>query len=98
MRAVIGALGTFQLGLAYLLFSKGLCHVTALQATLLGLVEPLLNPLWVWLGTGERPGFWANVGGAIIILCLVVDLLARRCSGQHIGPMPPSPMRHSPLD
>ena len=76
--AVIGALGTFQLGLPYLLFSKGLHHVTALQATLLGLVEPLLNPLWVWLGTGERPGFWANVGGAIIILCLVMDLLTRR--------------------
>ncbi len=76
--AVLGTLGAFQLGLPYLLFSKGLRHVTALQATLLGLVEPLLNPFWVWLGTGERPGFWASVGGSIIILCLAIDLLTRR--------------------
>ncbi len=87
---VIGTLGAFQLGLPYLLFSNGLRHVTALQATLLGLVEPLLNPLWVWLGTGERPGFWANVGGAIIILCLAIDLLTRR-------PARPGPRAHCAL-
>ena len=75
---VIGSLGVFQLGLPYILFSRGLRQVTALQATLLGLIEPLLNPFWVWLGTGERPGPWANVGGGIIILCLVVDLFTRR--------------------
>ncbi|NWG14545.1 MAG: EamA family transporter [Acidobacteria bacterium] len=75
--AVIATLGIFQLGLPYLLFSKGLRHVTALQATLLGLVEPLLNPLWVWLGTGETPGCWAIAGGATIISCLAADLSTR---------------------
>lgn len=75
---ILALLGLFQVGFSYVLFSSGIRHLTALRAILLGLVEPLLNPLWVWLGNGERPGSWAIAGGAVIIACLAVDSLTRR--------------------
>ena len=56
-------LGVFQIGLAYLCLSKGVRHVTALEASLLLLAEPVLNPVWAWLAHGERPGRWALAGG-----------------------------------
>ena len=48
-------LGFFQIGLAYVLFIRGLEHVTATQASLTGMLEPVMNPVWVFLFLGERP-------------------------------------------
>jgi drug/metabolite transporter, DME family len=75
---VLVLLGSFQIGVAYVFFSRGLRSVTALRAILLGLVEPMLNPLWVWLGNGERPSNWTLAGGAVIIVSLVLESLMRR--------------------
>lgn len=61
-------LGVFQLGLAYTLFQRGLRETPAVEASLLILLEPVLNPVWTFLFTGERPGPWALTGGAIILL------------------------------
>lgn len=60
-------LGLFQLGLGYLLFVRGVRYVSAVEGTLLPVIEPLLNPLWVALFYGERPSLMAAVGGAIVI-------------------------------
>ena len=60
-------LGVFQIGLAYVCLSAGVKHVTALEASLLLLLEPVLNPIWAWIVHGERPGAWALAGGAAII-------------------------------
>jgi len=60
-------LGTFQLGFSYALFSIGLRHVSAIEASLLMLLEPVLNPVWTFLLAGERPGPWALAGGAVIL-------------------------------
>ena len=60
-------LGVFQLGLSYLLFSWGVQGTPAVEASLLVLLEPVLNPVWTFLFTGERPGPWAIVGGAVIL-------------------------------
>lgn len=60
-------LGIFQLGLAYALFSKGVSQMPAVEASLLILIEPVLNPIWTFIFKGERPGRWAIVGGAIIL-------------------------------
>jgi drug/metabolite transporter (DMT)-like permease len=65
--ALVGYLGVFQLGLAYLLFSRGLLGTPAVEASLLILLEPVLNPIWTFLAAGERPGPWAVVGGAIVL-------------------------------
>jgi DME family drug/metabolite transporter len=61
-------LGVFQLGLAYLCFSLGLRGTPAVEASLLVLLEPVLNPVWTYLFAGERPGPWALAGGAVILL------------------------------
>jgi drug/metabolite transporter (DMT)-like permease len=65
---VVLFLGIFQLGLAYALFQRGLRETPAVEASLLVLLEPVLNPVWTFLFAGERPGPWALVGGTIILL------------------------------
>ena len=60
-------LGTLQLGLPYVLYAAAIKHVTALEATLIPLLEPILNPLWVMIALGERPGRWAIVGGMLVL-------------------------------
>ncbi len=74
-------LGIFQLGLAYVLYTWALAHVTAMEAILITLIEPVLNPAWVFLLMGETPAFSSLVGGAIIIGAVTVHHLigARRC-------------------
>ena len=60
-------LGTVQLGISYVLYTIAIKRVTALEATLIPLLEPILNPLWVMLLLGELPGPWALLGGALVI-------------------------------
>jgi drug/metabolite transporter, DME family len=64
---VLVYLGVFQLGLAYLCFTRGVARTPALEASLLVLLEPVLNPIWTFLLAGERPGRWAIVGGSIVL-------------------------------
>lgn len=64
---VIAYLGIFQIALAYRLLASGLQGLTAFEASLLLLVEPVLNPLWTWLVHGETPGGLALLGGALIL-------------------------------
>ncbi len=65
-------LGVVQIGLAYILFGFGMAHVEALEASLIGMIEPVLNPVWVFLALGEKPGLWAVAGGAAIIASVTV--------------------------
>ena len=66
-------LGVFQVGVGFALMVLGTRYVPAAQVGLLALVEPVLAPLWVWLGVGEVPGLATMVGGAIIFLALTTD-------------------------
>jgi len=68
--AVLFSLGLFQIAIAYVLFVRGLKFVTATQASLTGMLEPVSNPIWVLLFLGERPSPFA-IGGAIIVLCAI---------------------------
>lgn len=60
-------LGVVQIGVSYALFAYAIAKLSALESTLIGTIEPLLNPVWVFLGTGERPGVWALAGAVLII-------------------------------
>jgi drug/metabolite transporter (DMT)-like permease len=60
-------LGVFQIGIAYALFTKGIHYVRALDAILLSMIEPVLNPVWVYFGIGESPTGYAIIGGLIIL-------------------------------
>jgi drug/metabolite transporter (DMT)-like permease len=76
--ASLAWLGVFQIGFAYLLLSAGMQHVTALDASLLLLAEPVLNPVWSWAAHGERPGAWAVSGGVLILAATLARTLAPR--------------------
>lgn len=69
-------LGVVQLGISYLLYAYAIRHVTALQAVLIPVLEPLLNPLWVLLALGERPTRLALIGGGIVLLAVTLRALA----------------------
>lgn len=60
-------LGVFQIGFAYVLFTRAIRHLSALEASLLLLLEPVLNPMWAWLVHSEAPGAFTLAGGAVII-------------------------------
>lgn len=60
-------LGFFQLGISYVLYTYAIKHVTAMEAILITLIEPILNPLWVFLMMGEVPAWTSIVGGFIIL-------------------------------
>ncbi len=64
---VVGYLGVFQIALAYVFLTAGLRKLPALEASVLLLIEPALNPIWAWLVHHERPGAWALLGGALIV-------------------------------
>lgn len=68
--AALGFLGVFQIGLAYAFFVQGLKHVTATEASLTGMLEPVANPIWVLLFLGERPSVFAIAGGAIVLAAI----------------------------
>jgi len=65
-------LGVFQLGLAYVLYVKSSKYCPPLACCLLGAVEPLLNPIWVFIFDGEKPGLFAFIGGIIVIVSITV--------------------------
>ncbi|HEY3447610.1 MAG TPA: EamA family transporter [Myxococcales bacterium] len=69
-------LGVVQMGLAYIFFAKGLKSVPASEASLLSMLEPVFNPVWVLLGTGETPGPWALAGGAVVLAAAALRAFA----------------------
>jgi drug/metabolite transporter (DMT)-like permease len=69
--AAILALGIFQLGIPYILYGMAARHCSSLACSLISAIEPLINPVWVFLFNGEIPGFFALLGGAVVITSVV---------------------------
>ena len=65
---IIFGLGIFQLGIPYLLYTTALKYVSALDAILVGMLEPVFNPIWVYIFVGEAIGEWALIGAALVII------------------------------
>nr|WP_315020344.1 DMT family transporter [uncultured Aminipila sp.] len=66
------ALGIFQLGIPYVLFGLAMKDGSALACNLIGAIEPLLNPVWVFLFNGEAPGFFALIGAVIVVIAITL--------------------------
>lgn len=78
-------LGVVQIGVAYTLFTLGMSRgIRSLDAGIVGYIEPVLNPIWVFLVLGERPSKWALVGGAIIISAVVVHTTLKAKEGRRL--------------
>jgi drug/metabolite transporter (DMT)-like permease len=64
---LLALMGAVQLGLAVVLFAHGAKHLPATEVALIALLEPVLAPVWVWIGIGETPSPFALAGGAIVL-------------------------------
>jgi drug/metabolite transporter, DME family len=75
---LVAALGLGQIGLPYVLYGLAVPRLTALEGSLVPTLEPILNPVWVALGTGEKPGPMAMVGGGFVLGSVLLQALAGR--------------------
>lgn len=68
-------LGIFQLGISYIFYAEGIQKVSALEGILIPVLEPLLNPVWVFIFNGETPTVYALIGGVIVVGSVLVRSL-----------------------
>jgi drug/metabolite transporter (DMT)-like permease len=73
--ALIAFLGVVQIACAYVLLTRAVRSVRALEASLLLLLEPVLNPVWAWLVHGETPGPWSLAGASVILVATAANAL-----------------------
>lgn len=79
-------LGVVQIGLAYTLFTAAMARgVRSLDAGIVGYIEPVLNPIWVFAVLGERPTQWALIGGGIIVAAVVCHMLIEARRGRPLA-------------
>jgi len=71
--AWLAALGIGQIGLGFALLTVGARLIPATQVGLITLLEVVLGPVWVWLALDERPSTLTLVGGAIVIVAIVIQ-------------------------
>ena len=74
---LLAIMGVFQFAIPYMLFSGGLKYVPAAQASLILLLEPVLNPIWVWSAVGEMPAVTTLIGGGILLTTVAWQSLRR---------------------
>ncbi len=88
--ALLGYLGVFQIALAYVLVTRALTSIPALEASLILLIEPVLNPVWAWIFQGESPSAWALIGGVVILGATTVRAVLDARRGPEVTvPAPP---------
>jgi drug/metabolite transporter (DMT)-like permease len=77
----MAATGVVQLAIPYVLFVLALRRVEPVDASLLILLEPVLNPIWVWFAVGERPDVATFIGGAAILVAMLIEATKEKASG-----------------
>lgn len=83
--ACILVLGVVQLGIPYVLLGRASGACPPLACSLLGAVEPLLNPVWVFISDGEAPGLWALIGGVVVVATITVWCVHGDLRGKKAG-------------
>ena len=77
---MLAFLGFIQIGLGYLLFTYGQRRISAIDSSLIAMLEPILNPIWVMVGYNEIPSKWSLIGGGIILVTLAIRIVYIRHS------------------
>ncbi|HSO18556.1 MAG TPA: EamA family transporter, partial [Desulfosarcina sp.] len=80
----LAGLGVVSLGIGYAVFSYGIKRVRALESVLIPSIEPLINPMWVFLAFGEIPGKWAFIGGTMVLAAVTARGVVMACAGRDI--------------
>lgn len=86
--SMLAFLGLIQIGVGYMFFTYGLKRVYAIESSLLAMLEPVLNPIWVMIGYGEVPSLTAGIGGGIIIGMLVLRTIVTERANYAPRPQP----------
>jgi len=81
----IAVLGIVQIGLSAILFSIAIKRVSAIQASLIAVIEPVFNPVWVFFAIGEAPGTHALIGGGIIVLAVTITSIISARRREEVG-------------
>ena len=68
----VSIMGIIQLGVPFIFYGYAMKRLTALEAILLTVMEPLLNPIWVFIFSGEKPGIFTVIGGVIVITSVIL--------------------------
>ena len=84
--SILAFLGIVQIGFAFLFFTKGIKHIPALEANLIGTLEPVLNPIWVFLFYGESMGKFALFGGLVVLGGVILSAVgsAKAAKEEHL--------------
>ena len=69
--------GILQLGVPYVIYAYASKYVSAVQTSLIITLEPILNPVWVFLATGELPSMLSPAGGLIVIASISASYMIR---------------------
>ncbi|MCR4418251.1 MAG: EamA family transporter [Ignavibacteria bacterium] len=69
---MVAYLGIFQIGLAYAVFTYSIKRIEGIEAALIAMIEPVMNPIWVYIGYGEKPSPYAILGGLIILSTITI--------------------------
>jgi drug/metabolite transporter (DMT)-like permease len=83
--ALLAFFGVGQFGAGFLLFMAGARLIPAAESSLIGMLEIVLGPLWVWLVLSERPGAASLAGGALILAALLVNTLVDLVTPRRAG-------------
>jgi drug/metabolite transporter, DME family len=68
-------MGVFQIGISYIIFNEGIKYVSATESMIIATLEAIFNPMWVYLGIGEKPSVYAIIGGLIIFSAVIMHNL-----------------------
>ena len=79
-RDIIGIifLGAFQIAIGYIFYIKSLKHISPLDTSLICLLEPLINPIWVLIFIVEIPTLFAIAGSVFILAGIIANILRAR--------------------
>jgi drug/metabolite transporter (DMT)-like permease len=83
---ILGWLGAVQIATAVALITRGLRWVGAAPAALIGMLEPVANPLWVLLALGEVPSLPSLVGGTMVVAAVAWRTTATPMTAQMLPP------------
>ncbi len=85
---VILLMGTLQLGIPYILFSLGIKITSAVKSSVIATIEPILNPIWVFIAVGEVPGTLSLFGGAIVLITIAIYNITKTKENYNINGEP----------
>lgn len=85
---VILLMGALQLGIPYILFSLGIKRTSAVKSSVIATIEPILNPIWVFIAVGEVPGTLSLFGGAIVLITIAIYNITKTKENYNINGEP----------